>query len=140
MTNNNDESESLPALITFDRRSRVGKLQILGLTQDRYAIRIRYRLQPAFGSVRPAGSDVGDWTAPILWTWHAEDDVGNEYLEAGGAYGTADGETAVQGVWSLVPLPSRSARRLHVVVTPWVQAGVEVEPYVFDVDLPDPGP
>ena len=109
-------------------------LHVIALEIDIYAIRIGYLITPPLPGPGVNGNP------PIGWRWHAMDDLGNEYVEAGGAYGRTPEQGSTAGVLSLTPLPPPEARSLKVVLNPWFEADAfesdsEETPCVFDVDL-----
>ena len=109
-------------------------LHVIALEIDMHAIRIGYRITPPLPGPDASGKP------PIGWRWQATDDLGNEYVEAGGAYGRTPEQGGTAGVLSLTPLPPPEARSLKVVLNPWFEADAfesdsEGTPCSFEVDL-----
>jgi len=111
------------------------ELRVVGVGIDQYAIRLKYRITPPLPNSRPSDPPTPGWTPPVSWAWHARDDLGNRYAQAGGAYGLSHDEQSIEGVFSLVPLPPRDARSLRVSLGAETRSGVEVTS-TFEVPLP----
>jgi hypothetical protein len=95
-------------------------LHVTGVGIDEYAIRIEYRITPALPNMRPPEPPQSNWRPPIAWHWQASDDLGNSYMECGGAYGASSDGLATEGVLSLSLLPTPGSRTLHIVLEPRV--------------------
>jgi hypothetical protein len=80
------------------------------LETDRIAIRLRYDVFPALPRSQPGGGPI------VMWWTSAVDDLGNEYLDGGGAYGFSPDGARTQGTFSLSPLPAAGAASLRITV------------------------
>ncbi|MFJ9855171.1 hypothetical protein [Streptomyces sp. NPDC101150] len=67
-------------------------------------------------TITPPLPDAADDT-PVLLAVEAMDDIGNEYLDWGGAYGAADEGTHTNGSISAQPALAPEAREIHVRIT-----------------------
>ncbi|WP_326651415.1 MULTISPECIES: hypothetical protein [unclassified Streptomyces] len=76
----------------------------------------------------------GDDEPPVLLSLQAEDDLGNEYLVGGGAYGTAPDGSYTDGSITGQPAPAAGARVLRVRIT-FLRGGEEF-PYELTLPLP----
>jgi hypothetical protein len=106
------------------------RLYLTRIILDEHAIRIEYVIVPAL----PIW-DQARGRPPIHWLWHAVDDLGNRYIDSGGAYGVSSDGESTEGVLSLQPLPPPDARSLRVVLSPWFQSESDARECTFDVDL-----
>lgn len=112
-------------------KSVMGKLlHVYAIKIDEYAIRICYTFTPPIpeivsGSMHPLF---------VRWNYHATDDEGNNYIEAGGACGLSKDGQFTDGVLSLIPLPSKNASFLSFFLNPYLKDGDSFE-YKFQVNL-----
>ncbi len=102
------------------------ELRVLRLDQDQNALRIEYEITPAL----PVGPPF-----LISWSWSAQDDTGQHYEMAGGAYGPSDDGKATRGVLSLTPLLNPDARSLRILLNPSLLPTWEERTYSFELDL-----
>src|SRR5687767_13426380 len=74
------ESFATRCLAVIERRCRSTlpghELHLIRLATDQHALRLEYEITPPLPR-----------SARIFWGWSAHDDLGNEYLAAGGAFG-----------------------------------------------------
>jgi hypothetical protein len=104
-------------------------LRVTELVLDQYAIRVEYTITPALPTI-----EIGD-EPPITWLWHAVDNVGNVYTDAGGAYGPSEDGLSTNGVLSLVPLPQPEATSLTITLNPWFTSVTDTTTCTFTVGL-----
>jgi hypothetical protein len=81
------------------------------VSADRFALRVRYEIHPAVGSIEP------EQAAAVSWLLHATDDTGHAYLDGGGAFGASPDGGHTEGVRSLQPAPSDDARVVELEFT-----------------------
>lgn len=106
------------------------RLYLTRIMLDEHAIRIEYTIAPTL----PVWDRARD-QPPIHWLWQAVDDLGNRYIDCGGAYGVSPDGESTEGVLSLQPLPPPEARSLRVVLSPWFENESDARECAFDVDL-----
>ena len=85
------------------------ELYIDYLCVDRYAIRIRFRMFPAFPNY--------EGIPLITWGGFAKDNFSNNYEYAGGACGKSSDGTHTEGVISFAPLPHKEINNLEITLT-----------------------
>ena len=122
-----------PLDVRFPDVPRGHDLHIRGVGIDQHAIRVEYRISPTLE--RPGGRPA------INWRWRGNDDLGNAYGEAGGAYGVSQDGRATDGVLSLTPIPSPGSCTLRIVLEPLVPSENERHSCSFEVvvELPSAG-
>ncbi|MFJ2598725.1 hypothetical protein [Streptomyces erythrochromogenes] len=97
------------------------QLAIGGLTLQADSFTLRYTVTPPL-------------SASVLLTLDAEDDLGNTYVDWGGAYGTSPDGLRTQGTITARPAPPPSARHLRVRLV-FLRSGAE---FPYDLVLPLP--
>ncbi|WP_067830548.1 hypothetical protein [Actinomadura kijaniata] len=86
------------------------ELTVRGLTRSADALELSYRITPPL----PGGDDPGP---PVMLAVEALDDLGNHYLDGGGAYGPEPGGEATKGTISVQPGPPHEARSVTLTLT-----------------------
>jgi hypothetical protein len=81
---------------------------------DRDAIRIRFRMFPAFPHY--------DGIPLIRWGGFAKDNLSNTYEYVGGACGKSSDGTHTEGVISFAPLPQKNTNNLEIIL---VSGGID---------------
>jgi hypothetical protein len=104
-----------PAAIgkTFNGIAYKYNLHLEWLYMDQDAIRIAYKIFPPVAPIEDSDSELKG-TPSIAWHGYAEDDLGNSYQSAGGAFGLSSDCTHTDGVLSFVPLLDESVSQLRV--------------------------
>jgi hypothetical protein len=92
-----------------DREMRITKLSV-----DHQSVVLHYRISPALPDRDP--EDGSPW---LTWDWSGVDDLGNEYVSWGGAYGTSDDGRSTGGDLTLTPAPEDAARLLRLHLAPF---------------------
>ncbi|WP_244409238.1 hypothetical protein [Streptomyces albofaciens] len=105
------------------------ELTLRGVTRQDDSFRIGYTVAPPL----PDDSD-GPGGSPVLLVFEAEDDLGNEYSDWGGAYGLSDDGSHTDGTLTAQPALPPGARSLAVHVT-FLRGGEE---YAYEVALDVP--
>jgi hypothetical protein len=90
------------------------EMRITGLSVDHQSAVLHYRISPAVPDRDP--EDGSPW---LTWDWSGVDDLGNEYVSWGGAYGTSDDGRSTGGDLTLSPAPADEARLLRVHLAPF---------------------
>lgn len=125
------ESLERRCVVVIERRCRATlpghELHLSRLAADEHALRLEYEITPPLPK-----------SAPIFWGWSARDDLGNEYLAAGGAFGLSSEREATTGVLSLTPLLHEGARSLTIVLGPEFGAPLKQREWIIEVDLASP--
>ncbi|MBD0744204.1 hypothetical protein [Streptomyces sp. CBMA152] len=101
-------SNALPTSLPVLGGSHELTLRALALEPDSFAI--RYFLTPAL-------PETPDGTSPILLALEAEDDLGNEYTDWGGAFGSAPDGSYTSGTIAGQPGVPAEARGLRLRIT-----------------------
>lgn len=95
------------------------ELTIKGFAATTEHMELRYRLTPPLpqGELDENG-EYGDPESYVFLALEAVDDVGNEYLDSGGAFGPSADGSATEGSLSVQPGPYADARSvtLHLVL------------------------
>lgn len=81
---------------------------------DDYAVRIRFRMFPAFPNY--------EGIPLITWGGFAKDNLGNDYEYAGGACGKSSDGTHTEGIISFSPLPNKKIDKLEITL---VSGGID---------------
>ncbi len=81
---------------------------------DRHTLRLEYELTP------PLPARIEGQPPFVFWETSAEDELGGQYVDGGGAYGPARGEPKTTGVFSVQPLPAAGVRTLRVRIRAWL--------------------
>lgn len=90
------------------------EMRITEFSVDHHSIALHYRISPALPE-----RDLEDGGPWLTWDWSAVDDLGNEYVSLGGAYGTGDDGRSTVGDLTLGPAPAEGARLLRVHLAPF---------------------
>lgn len=118
-------------LAVIERRCRTTlpghELHLIRLAVDDHALRLEYEITPPLPKA-----------ARIFWGWSARDDLGNEYLAAGGAFGPSSERDATAGVLSLTPVLHEGARSLTIVLQPEFGTPLTQRELIIEVDLVSP--
>ena len=118
-------------LAVIERRCRATlpghELHLMRLEADQHALRLEYEITPALPR-----------SARIYWGWSARDDLGNDYLSAGGAFGPSSERDATRGVLSLTPLLHDGSRSLTLVLEPEFGVPLKQRQWVIEVELAPP--
>ncbi|MFI2236607.1 hypothetical protein [Streptomyces chrestomyceticus] len=104
------------------------ELTLHGVTRQDDSFGISYTVAP------PLPDDSGDGGGAVLLILEAEDDLGNEYSDWGGAYGTSDDGSHTNGTLTAQPALPPDARSVAVHVT-FLRGGEE---WTYDVPLDVP--
>lgn len=115
-------------MTALHRRSVLGgrhELVIGRLTRDDASFTVHYTLTPPLPD--------GESGAHVLLALEAEDDLGNEYLDWGGAYGVPDGAAYTDGSVTGQPAPPAEARRLTLRLT--LLSGAVEDSYEIELPL-----
>ena len=87
-------------------------LHVESLYMDQDAIRIRYKMYPP---ISPIDLDPELKGQPsITWGGYGEDNLGNSYQSAGGAFGLSSDSTHTSGVLSFIPLLDENVGQLRI--------------------------
>jgi hypothetical protein len=100
------------------------ELHLVRLDMDQHALRLEYEITPPLPR-----------SARIFWGWSARDDLGNEYLAAGGAFGPSPDREATAGVLSLTPLLHEHARSLTLVLEPEFGEPLQQREWIIELEL-----
>lgn len=95
------------------------ELTIEGFTATTEHMELRYHLTPPIPQSEPdEENEVGDHEPYVFLALEALDDVGNEYLDSGGAFGLSPDGSATEGSLSVQPGPYADARSvtLHLIL------------------------
>jgi hypothetical protein len=101
------------------------ELVLRGVTRQDGAFDVRYTVAP------PLPDGTGGET-PVLLILQAQDDLGSEYSDWGGVFGTSEDATCTTGMVTGQPGLPAAARSLRLRFT-FLRAGEE---YAYDLDLP----
>lgn len=105
-----------PPLLTLPILEGRHELAITGLRREEESFTLHYRITPALPD-----REGETLVLPIL---EAEDDLGNEYDDRGGAYGTRPDGTCTDGSLTGRPHLHPDAGTLHIRIT-WLRSGEE---------------
>ncbi|WP_260475602.1 hypothetical protein [Streptomyces sp. WAC 06725] len=106
------------------------ELALRGVTRQDDSFRIGYTITP------PLPDDAEGGT--VLPVFEAEDDLGNEYSDWGGAYGTSDDGSHTSGTLTAQPALPEGARSVAIRVT-FLRGGEEYS-YEVALDVPPAAP
>ncbi|WP_405442270.1 hypothetical protein OG373_33635 [Streptomyces avidinii] len=109
--------DGLPAIAILGGRH---ELAVQGLALQADSFTISYTVTPALPQ-------------SVLLTLDGEDDLGNTYVDWGGAYGTSPARRLTQGTITARPAPPPTARHLQAQLT-FLRDG-EAFPYDLSLDL-----
>ncbi len=90
------------------------EMRITEFSVDHQSVALHYRISPALPE-----SDLEDGGPWLTWDWSGVDDLGNEYVSRGGAYGSSDDGSSTVGDLTLSPAPADRARLLRVHLAPF---------------------
>ena len=108
------------------------EMRITELSSDHQSVALQYRITPALPERDPEGG--GPW---LTWDWSGVDDLGNEYVSWGGAYGTSDDGRSTAGDLTLSPAPANGARLLRVRLVPFREDEGDLGTAVAEIPLSD---
>ncbi|GHE45621.1 hypothetical protein [Streptomyces capitiformicae] len=114
------------------------KLSIESFAVTTERMELRYRLTPPLPqtlSDSDSDSDDGDDEGPYVFlALEADDDVGNEYLDSGGAFGPSADGAATEGSLSVQPGPYADARSVTLRLTLFDGTHEETRSFTLPVD------
>jgi hypothetical protein len=117
--------DSLPCVLPGIIPGR--ELTIVSIESDRFAVRVRYRVDPPFPDDRGIGDGDLSWRF-VHWQIDLIDDMDTQYVQAGGAAGLDS------GVRSLTPPLPSAASELTLRIRPY---RAEIPTYTIQVSAGD---
>ncbi|MGI8826178.1 MAG: hypothetical protein ACR2JC_11145 [Chloroflexota bacterium] len=112
-----DTSSEAGAVIHSVLLGRVVLVHVIAVLPDYNIVRFEYEVVPGAEPPPPDGADPEPWTAwesRNHWWVTADDDLGTEYDDTGGAYRNSPDGSRAEGELDLYPIPPSAATWLNI--------------------------